>query len=140
MKASTSKKIKTLEELEVLSRKLKKEIEGKTVISVCSGTGCRAYNSQDIYREIEREISKREKDSPDKVKNIVLKRTGCHGFCEKGPIIVIYPEETCYLKSKIEDVPEIVERTLNNEIVERLLYANEDGTTIRKESEIPFYK
>ena len=140
MKARTSKKIKTLKELEVLSRELKKEIEGKTVISVCSGTGCRAYNPQDIYREIEREISKREKDSPDKVKNIVLKRTGCHGFCEKGPIIVIYPEETCYLKSKIEDVPEIVERTLNNEIVERLLYANEDGTTIRKESEIPFYK
>ncbi len=66
--------------------------------------------------------------------------TGCHGFCEKGPIIVIYPDETCYLKGKIEDVPEIVERTLNKEIVERLLYTEDDGTTIRKESEIPFYK
>jgi NADH-quinone oxidoreductase subunit F len=140
MASKTNKKIKSPEDLSKLSEKFKQEIEGKRIISVCSGTGCRAHNSEGLYEEIEKELSTRAKDYPDRVKDFVLKRTGCHGFCENGPIIVIYPEEICYLKSKVEDVPEIIEKALNDEIVERLLYRDENGQSIVKESEIPFYK
>ena len=131
--------IKSVNDLEILSDKLKKEISGKTIISVCSGTGCRAYSSIEILDGMQRELSKQAGDHPDKVKNIILKKTGCHGFCEKGPIVVIFPEEICYLKTKLEDVSEIVEKTINGEIVERLLYKDEEGIKI-KESDIPFYK
>ena len=71
-----------------------------------------------------------------------FRRTGCHGFCEKGPIVVIYPEEICYLQVTAEDIPEITSQTLKEKkVVDRLLYV--DPTTGEKatlESDIPFYK
>jgi len=71
-----------------------------------------------------------------------FRRTGCHGFCERGPIIVIHPEEICYLQIEPKDVPEIVSQTIKeNKVIERLLYT--DPSTNEKiihESEIPFYK
>jgi len=71
-----------------------------------------------------------------------LKETGCPGFCEKGPIVVIYPEETCYLRVSNKDVPEIISKTLiNKEIIDRLVYTDPNTKEkIIKESEIPFYK
>jgi len=71
-----------------------------------------------------------------------IRRTGCHGFCERGPIIVIHPEEICYLQIEPKDVPEIVTQTIKEKkVIERLLYT-EPGTKekIVHESEIPFYK
>ena len=71
-----------------------------------------------------------------------LRKTGCHGFCERGPIIVIRPDEICYFQIKPEDVPEIVSETIKEKkVIERLLYT--DPVTNEKivhESEIPFYK
>lgn len=71
-----------------------------------------------------------------------IRKTGCHGFCERGPIIVIHPEEICYLQIEPRDVPEIFSQTIKGkEIIERLLYT--DPSTKKKivyESEIPFYK
>jgi NADH-quinone oxidoreductase subunit F len=71
-----------------------------------------------------------------------FRKTGCHGFCERGPIIVIHPEEICYLQIEPKDVPEIVSQTIKeNKVIERLLYT--DPSTNEKiihESEIPFYK
>jgi len=70
------------------------------------------------------------------------KGTGCPGFCERGPVVVIFPEEICYLQVRPEDVPEIVSQTIKEKkIVDRLLYV--DPTTGEKatyESDIPFYK
>ena len=55
----------------------------------------------------------------------IPKETGCHGFCERGPIVVIDPEEICYLQVKPEDVPEIVSQTIKEKkIIERLLYVD----------------
>jgi NADH-quinone oxidoreductase subunit F len=70
------------------------------------------------------------------------KGTGCPGFCEQGPVVVIYPEEICYLQVTAEDVPEIVSRTLKEKkVVERLLYKDPGtGETFVRESEIPFYR
>ena len=70
------------------------------------------------------------------------KGTGCPGFCERGPILVIYPEEICYLQVKPEDVPEIVSMTIKEKkVIERLLYADPaTGERATRESDIPFYK
>ncbi|NPA25402.1 MAG: 4Fe-4S dicluster domain-containing protein, partial [Deltaproteobacteria bacterium] len=72
---------------------------------------------------------------------IELRQTGCHGYCERGPIIVIHPEETCYLQITPEDVPEIVTGIKEKSVVERLFYVDpESGEKIEHENEIPFYK
>jgi NADH-quinone oxidoreductase subunit F len=74
--------------------------------------------------------------------DVDIRRTGCHGFCEKGPIVVIYPEEICYLQVKPGDIPDIVSRTIREgKVVDRLLYTDPNtGEKIVHESEIPFYK
>jgi NADH-quinone oxidoreductase subunit F len=70
-----------------------------------------------------------------------LRLTGCHGFCEQGPLAIIDPEGTFYRHIEVEDVPDIVARTLTSgEIIDRLLYVDPvSGATIRQEREIPFY-
>ncbi len=134
------KVLKSVKDLNQLREKLLNEIQDKKIISICSGTGCKAYASDEIYCSIKEEIKKIAKSNPEKVKDILLKRTGCHGFCENGPIIVIYPEQICYIKSKVEDAKEILDSTLEGRIIERLLYKDENGIPIEKEGEIPFYK
>jgi NADH-quinone oxidoreductase subunit F len=140
MQTQSKKIIASLKDLNLLKEKLQIEFQGKRVISVCAGTGCKACSSDDIYNIMFNELSKMQKTSPDKVKDIILKRTGCHGFCENGPIITIHPEGNCYIKSKVEDAKEIFEKTVDGEIVTRLLYKDEDGIAVEKESDIPFYK
>jgi NADH-quinone oxidoreductase subunit F len=139
MEKKEKQPLRSFKDLIVMSDRLKEEVEGKTIISVCSGTGCRAYSSNDVFEAIKKETEKNKKTKPDETKDIIIKKTGCHGFCEKGPIVMIYPDETCYLKTKAEDAGEIVDKAINGEIVERLLYKDEEGVRI-KESEIPFYK
>jgi NADP-reducing hydrogenase subunit HndC len=120
---------------------LKKDIlsrrdTSKLCVTICSGTGCHAYGSEDIYEVFTKEI--RENGLQDKVD---IRRTGCHGFCERGTVVVIFPEEICYLRVKTGDVPEIVKETLvNGKVIERLLYTDEKGQKIVHEGEIPFYK
>ena len=110
--------------------------KNKPCVTICSGTGCQAYGSEVVYQAFVREIQKnglREK--------VDMRRTGCHGFCERGTLVVIFPEEICYLRVRPEDVPEIVTRTLlENELVDRLLYEDSSGKKIVREGEIPFYK
>jgi NADP-reducing hydrogenase subunit HndC len=120
---------------------LKKDIlsrrdTSKLCVTICSGTGCHAYGSEDIYEVFTKEI--RENGLQDKVD---IRRTGCHGFCERGTVVVIFPEEICYLRVKTGDVPEIVKETLvNGKVIEHLLYTDEKGQKIVHEGEIPFYK
>jgi NADH-quinone oxidoreductase subunit F len=73
---------------------------------------------------------------------VEFRKTGCHGFCERGPIVVIRPEETCYFQITPEDVPEILTETIKEEkVIERLLYSDPaTGEKIEHESDIPFYK
>lgn len=109
----------------------------KPCITLCSGSACQATHCRKVAAALELELEKT--GLTDKV---YFRKTGCHGFCEQGPIIVIYPEGICYLKVKPEDIPEIVSLTLvEKKIVERLIYV--DPTTNEKvthEEEIPFYK
>jgi NADH:ubiquinone oxidoreductase subunit F (NADH-binding)/(2Fe-2S) ferredoxin/ferredoxin len=131
-------RIKSPAELEKLRKViLSTRDPNKPCITLCSGTACLASGSGEVAASIEEEIKKQGLSG-----KVDFRRTGCHGFCEKGPIIVIHPEEICYLQIEPKDVPEIVSQTIKEKkVIERLLYT--DPTTNEKiihESEIPFYK
>jgi len=131
-------KLHSPHELQKLRKKINSRRDPERVcVSVCSGTGCLAYGSKEVYAAFEREIEKQELQH-----KVDLRRTGCHGFCEHGPIVVILPEKICYLGTKEKDVPEIVSKTLiKKELVDRLLYKDlETGKRITHMDDIPFYK
>jgi NADP-reducing hydrogenase subunit HndC len=119
------------------SRLLSERDPNKTCIRLCSGSACHASGSREVAAAIQEEIEKNGFRA-----EVEFKRTGCHGFCERGPIIAIYPEEICYFQIRPEDVPEIISQTIKEKkLIERLLYT--DPVTKEKivhESEIPFYK
>jgi NADH:ubiquinone oxidoreductase subunit F (NADH-binding)/(2Fe-2S) ferredoxin/NAD-dependent dihydropyrimidine dehydrogenase PreA subunit len=131
-------KINSPAELEELRKGiLSKRDANKPCITLCSGTACHASGSEEVAASIKEELKKQ--NLSDKVD---LRQTGCHGFCERGPIVVIHPEKICYLQIEPKDVPEIISQTIKEKkVIERLLYT--DPTTNEKvvhESEIPFYK
>lgn len=130
-------KLKSAAELKKLRQEiLSKRDPNKVCVTICSGTGCHASGSEKVYQAFVEEIQKNGLQ-----KKVDIRRTGCHGFCERGPLVVIFPEEICYLKIKPEDVPEVVATTLvKNKIVDRLLYTEDDGKKIVHEGDIPFYK
>src|SRR5512139_485791 len=108
-------------ELEAFRGKLLVERDpNKTRITLCSGSACHASGSREVAASIREEIEK------NGFRNEVeFKRTGCHGFCERGPIIVIHPDEICYFQIKPEDVSEIISQTIKEKkVVERLLYTD----------------
>ncbi len=118
---------------EILSKRDPK----KPCITLCSGSACHASGSEDVAASIEAEIENQGLSG-----EVEVRKTGCHGFCERGPIIVIHPEEICYLRIEPEDVPEIISETIKNKkVIDRLLYTDpETDEKIVHESEIPFYK
>jgi len=137
-KAGTKARIDSTVKLEELRQEiLSKRNPNKTCITLCSGTACHASGSEKITVAIEQEIKNRGLQN-----EIDFIRTGCHGFCEKGPIVVIYPEEICYLQVKPEDISEVLSETVKEKkVIDRLLYTNSTtGEKIAYESEIPFYK
>jgi len=132
------KSLKSPSDLEKLRKDiLAKKDPKRLAIAACVSTGCQALGAQKVLEAFDEEIKKQGLEG-----KVEIKETGCLGFCEKGPRIVIYPEEIYYFQVKASDVPEIVSKTLiNNEIVERLLYTDTvTGKKARYLSEVPFYK
>jgi len=132
------KRLASAAELENLRQSiLQRRDPNKLCISVCAGTGCRASGAEAVVDAFIDEIERRELQI-----NVELKETGCHGFCERGPVVVIRPKRVFYQRVKPEDIPEIISETvLNGNIIERLLYV--DPLTNEKivyESDVPFYK
>ncbi|MBW9157877.1 NADH-quinone oxidoreductase subunit NuoF [Clostridium sp. FP2] len=118
----------------------------KKKILICAGTGCIAGGALEIYDELVRLMEEKgvncaislEKEPHDE--SVGIKKSGCHGFCEMGPLVRIEPWGYLYIKVKPEDCADIIEKTiLNNECVERLAYTK-DGKIHKKQEEIPFYK
>jgi NADH:ubiquinone oxidoreductase subunit F (NADH-binding)/(2Fe-2S) ferredoxin/Pyruvate/2-oxoacid:ferredoxin oxidoreductase delta subunit len=130
--------VHTKEELDALRREIiaKRDLN-KPYITLCSGTACHATGSDNVAAAIVEELKQH-----GLTEEVGVRRTGCHGFCERGPIIIIYPEEICYLNVTPEDVPEIISKTIKEkEIIDRLLYTDSStGERIVHEYEIPFYK
>jgi NADP-reducing hydrogenase subunit HndC len=130
--------LKSPHELDELEQKLNRERNiDKICVTICSGTGCIACRSQDVVEQFERVIAENDLEG-----RVTIRRTGCYGLCERGPIVVILPERICYLGTKAEDVTEIVSETfIKGRYVERLLYEDlETGRRIVRLDDIPFYK
>jgi len=132
------RKIKSPSDLEKLKQEiLAKRDPQKTRIAICAGTGCLALGARKVITTFKEELKKWGLEN-----KVEIRETGCPGFCEKGTIVVIYPEGIYYLQVQPGDVPEIVEKTLmEKKLVERLLYTDPVTNEIAiHEDEIPFYK
>ncbi|MBE9502190.1 MAG: 4Fe-4S binding protein [Chloroflexi bacterium] len=109
----------------------------KPCISICGGTGCHAYGCEDVAKALKSEM-KRQGLS----KQVELKVTGCHGFCERGPLMVLHPQKIFYQRVSPGDVSEIIAETvIKGNIIDRLLYidpVNEEKA--QSEEDVPFYK
>ena len=86
---------------------ISKRDPNKPCITLCSGSACNASGSGKVAASLEEEIKKQGLGGA-----VNIRKTGCHGFCERGPIIVIHPEEVCYLQIEPGDVPEIFSQTI----------------------------
>ena len=138
VKKLLDKKLKNVEELEQLRRSiLDSKDASRTTVSVCGGTGCRASGAEAVVEAFAEEIEKRELQV-----TIEFRETGCHGFCERGPVVVIGPKKIFYQRVKPEDVSEIITETvLKGNIITRLLYTDPaTSEEITYESDVPFYK
>jgi len=132
------KKIENISEYNKLRNSLSlMNDSSKACVTVCKGTGCSASGAISVADTFKEEIKK------NKLTNkVTIRTTGCHGFCEQGPLVVIHPKGIFYRKVSNKDVPEILQETvLKGNVIQRLLYT--DPATNKKivyESNVPFYK
>jgi len=105
-------------------------------VLICHGTGCASGGSPKVLEAFKEELRKKNLE-----KEVLVIATGCHGMCEFGPIVVVYPEGTFYSRVNPEDVSEIVEEHLyKGRIVNRLLYKEPiSAEKVCHYKEIPFY-
>ena len=106
-------------------------------VLVCGGTGCTSSGSQQIIQTLKEELKK------NRLQNeVAVVKTGCHGLCAEGPVMIVYPEAVFYSKVRPEDVEEIVsEHLLKGRIVERLVYHEAQAPEgIKSLNETTFYK
>ncbi len=140
-------KIQTLEQFHALQNKFVQAHDSEhRKILVCCGTGCCAGGNLELFEELKKcmaahgvnyELSLSDYHGGEATG---LKKSGCHGFCEMGPLVRIEPEGWLYTKCKKSDVEEIVEKTLiGGEFFERLGY-HQNGQLYRRQDDIPFYK
>ncbi|MBW2221088.1 MAG: 4Fe-4S binding protein [Deltaproteobacteria bacterium] len=131
-------KLNNISDLNAIRKRLRSRRDSiRTVITICGGTGCQASRSQDVIDAVKKELKKQKLG-----RKVLVRVTGCHGFCEQGPIMVLEPGNIFYCHLKPEDASDIVTKTLlKGEVIERLLYT--DPVTSQKiqiETEIPFYR
>jgi len=137
MTARKRKRLKTAADLKKLRRKIEGERDSEAkCVRVCVGTGCAAKGANRIYEQF---LQAAEESSSVKVET---KCTGCHGFCERGPIVVVDPGGILYVGVEEADVEEIWRETvLGDRVVKRLLYTDPSTEQVcRTAEEIPFYK
>ncbi len=130
--------IACMEDLEKLAEQKRKENRGYSrTVTLCAGTGCCASGCLSVIKALREELERLK--LKEKIK---IRATGCHGFCEQGPLMVIEPGNIFYCRIKPEDIPEIVAETLQKDrLIERLMYTDpSSGRKIACEAEIPFYK
>ncbi len=132
------KKLTSYEELNKLRNNLKDSIDGKRPrLILCGDTGCKVCGSSEVETALKESLNK-----SNLLDKIEFKVTGCLGFCEKAPLLLIFPGAILYQKVQPNDAAEIVAKTiLQNKVIERLLYTDpENGSKITSAYDIPFYK
>ncbi len=109
----------------------------KTYLTICGGTGCHAYGCLEVAEAFKKEIKKQNLQE-----TVEVRTTGCHGFCERGPIVVIKPEGIFYQRIQLKDIKEVISETIiNKNVIDRLLYADpQTEEKIELEEKVPFYE
>ena len=131
------------EELQNLRKEAEERLHAAELrVLVCAGTGCIASGSREIYEKM-KELSEGNGqvsvEFEGEVPHPEIRKSGCHGFCEMGPLMRIEPLGILYIKVKVEDCEEIYEKTIcQGQPIERLLY-HKDGQVYQSEESIPFY-
>lgn len=140
-------RINTRDELEILRAQYKQSLASQyKQILICGGTGCVAGGSLNIYARLQELMKEKglecsltlEKEPHE---TVGLKKSGCHGFCEMGPLLRIEPGGLLYIKVKVEDCEEILEKSIiGDEVIDRLVYKDKDGNAYQRQEDIPFYR
>lgn len=131
-------KLKSLEDLESLRQSIiNQRSPDRLCFTVCNGTGCQAYGCIKVTKAFKDQLKAQGLES-----KVDVRATGCHGFCERGTIVVIQPKGIFYQRVQIKDIKEIVPETIvKNNIIDRLLYIDPNtGEKIVHEKDVPFYK
>ena len=112
----------------------------KRRLMVCCGTGCIAGGAKPVAEAFERKLAQVDSERRPEL-NLIMKKTGCHGFCEKGPIVVMMPEGLFYKNVKPMDVDRIVEDSvISGKVVQDLLYEEPSlAKPVEKVEQIAFY-
>lgn len=134
----TMPKLQSAEELEEFRAACREVCHPeKPCIAVCSGSGCTASGAPDVLTSLAKHLQRFGlQDAVD------LKSTGCHGFCEKGPVMIVWPEGTFYNRVTARDASAIVNSLSDgHHPVERLLYQDPvSGERVLREEDVPFYR
>jgi NADH-quinone oxidoreductase subunit F len=131
-------RLQSRQDLESLKKELiSNKDPNKVQVVICNGTGCRAYGCIDLTEAFQKELKKQGLS-----KKVDIKITGCHGFCEKGPVVLIQPYDIFYQRVQVEDVSEIIAESVSkNNIIDRLVYVDDDtGNKYVYQHDVPFYK
>lgn len=129
-------KLKSPHEVKELQLCLEASETSRPCISVCAGSGCKASGADNVLAALHREVEKRGLQG-----TIDIKSTGCHGFCEKGPVMIVWPEKVFYNGVSLSDAKDIVNSVTNgHKPVEKLLYKDPNtGKKVLHENDVPFY-
>jgi NADH:ubiquinone oxidoreductase subunit F (NADH-binding)/(2Fe-2S) ferredoxin/NAD-dependent dihydropyrimidine dehydrogenase PreA subunit len=132
------KKLKSAGELDGLRARLAAGRDpDKPRVVICAGTGCLAYGTQKLIDNFRAEIKARGLEG-----RVDVRTSGCHGFCERGPLVVVHPKKIFYQRVKLDDAAKIIDETvLGGKVIDRLLYKDPvSGEKILYEHDVPFYK
>ena len=140
-------KIMSRDQLSAVRESCKKALElQKKQVIICGGSGCVAGGSKLVYARMKELMEEKglkvdvvlQHESHDE--SVGLKHSGCHGFCEMGPLMRIEPAGILYIKVKPEHCEQIIEKTiLNDEVVDELIF-HDEGKDFPRQEDIPFYK
>ena len=118
----------------LIDQRIAYDPDTKRVISVCSCTGCASQESLELVRRLNQIIA--ERGLQDKIQADI---TGCFGFCARGPIVKIYPDNIFYVQVHEEHAESIIDSIVNNTVVDDLLYKITPREHAKHQNDIPFY-
>ena len=137
---------KNVQELREYRETCKKAMDAeKSRVVICGGAGCVSKGANRVYEKLlslmkEKNLSFSVVLEKENTADVRVKKSGCHGFCEMGPLVRIEPQDWLYVKVKEEDCEEIIEKTLvGGKCVERLSYT-ENGKIYKEQKQVPFYE
>jgi len=110
--------------------------ETRLRIAICAGTACRASGAGQIVQAVQGYIIQNRLQD-----KLSLQVTGCHGFCEMGPFLLVLPQGAFYTQVRLDDVPRLVGAAIAGDVAEELLYHDpRTGKAYHQRDEIPFFK